>query len=46
MFFLKYYVFNMKQGARKPATKMIELHDRLLISDLPVRNLNQMIFDR
>lgn len=29
MFFLKYYTYKMKEGARKPTTKMIELHERL-----------------
>lgn len=32
MFFLKHYMFKMKDGTKKPTTKMIELHD-YLISD-------------
>lgn len=30
MSFLKFYAFKMKEAARKPTTRMIELHDHLL----------------
>lgn len=32
MSFIKHFVYKMKDGAKKPTTKMIELHDRLLSS--------------
>lgn len=39
MYFLKHYIFGMKEGSRKPTTKMIELHNYLLsINLLPETN--------
>lgn len=38
MFYLKYYVYKMKEGNRKPSTKIIELHNHLLSVDLPEIN--------
>lgn len=29
MFFLKHYIYKMKEGNRKPTTKLIELYNRL-----------------
>lgn len=36
MTFLMSFVYKMKGGSRKPTVKMIELHDRLMSSVIPV----------
>lgn len=35
IFFLKHYIFKMKEGNRRPTTKLIELHNHLLSVVLP-----------
>lgn len=38
MFFLKHYVYKMKEGAKKPSTKMIDLHNHLLSCNITPSN--------
>lgn len=41
MYFLENYIYKMEDRKRKPTTKMIELHERLLLFLAPVTSANK-----